>query len=159
MFYLGKFFWWEHGYWNSMDIQHDRAGFYICWGCLVWVPTVYCSPGYFYANRTVDLVSSPTVALIIAAVGMMLVWLNYEADRQRMHARQTKGRGSAWGSPYQCLEAEYVAKLSRVAHGLDRSPPTIVLPMSFAPIGHDDDDMSDNWLLAQVHDGGRVASQ
>ena len=20
---------------NSMDIQHDRAGFYLCWGCLV----------------------------------------------------------------------------------------------------------------------------
>lgn len=23
------------GYMNSMDIQHDRAGFYLCWGCLV----------------------------------------------------------------------------------------------------------------------------
>ncbi len=30
-----KFFHWEMGYVNTMDIQHDRAGFYICWGCLV----------------------------------------------------------------------------------------------------------------------------
>ena len=33
--YITKFFHWEMGYMNSMDIQHDRAGFYLCWGCLV----------------------------------------------------------------------------------------------------------------------------
>ena len=33
--YVLKFFHWEMGYVNTMDIQHDRAGFYICWGCLV----------------------------------------------------------------------------------------------------------------------------
>jgi 7-dehydrocholesterol reductase len=37
--YLFKFFLWETGYWASMDIAHDRAGFYLCWGCLVWVPS------------------------------------------------------------------------------------------------------------------------
>ena len=21
-----------------MDIMHDRAGYYLCWGCLCWVP-------------------------------------------------------------------------------------------------------------------------
>ena len=30
-----QFFVWETGYWGSMDITHDRAGFYLCWGCLV----------------------------------------------------------------------------------------------------------------------------
>lgn len=30
-----------------MDIMHDRAGYYICWGCLVWVPSVYTSPALF----------------------------------------------------------------------------------------------------------------
>ncbi|RYY32672.1 hypothetical protein EON62_05075, partial [archaeon] len=33
-----QFFWWETGYLASIDIMHDRAGYYICWGCLVWVP-------------------------------------------------------------------------------------------------------------------------
>ena len=27
--YLFKFFWWEDGYFNSMDIQHDRFGYEI----------------------------------------------------------------------------------------------------------------------------------
>ena len=31
--YITKFFYWEMGYMCSMDIQHDRAGYYICWGC------------------------------------------------------------------------------------------------------------------------------
>lgn len=29
---------WETGYLSTIDIMHDRAGYYICWGCLVWVP-------------------------------------------------------------------------------------------------------------------------
>ena len=35
LIYIAKFFWWETGYLRSLDIMHDRAGFYICWGCLV----------------------------------------------------------------------------------------------------------------------------
>lgn len=38
---------WETGYWGTMDIMHDRAGYYICWGCLVWVPSVYTFPALF----------------------------------------------------------------------------------------------------------------
>lgn len=98
--YVTKFFWWEAGYWNTMDIAHDRgiyvlllffqfnkyfsqfifsswalicifshgwynnfwhlhvvfaAGFYICWGCLVWVPSIYTSPGMYLVKHPVDL--------------------------------------------------------------------------------------------------------
>ncbi len=36
---------WETGYWGSMDIMHDRAGYYICWGCLVLLrPPPACDP-------------------------------------------------------------------------------------------------------------------
>lgn len=31
------------------------AGFYICWGCLVWVPSIYTSPGMYLVNHPVDL--------------------------------------------------------------------------------------------------------
>ena len=29
--YIAKFFWWETGYFNTLDITLDRAGYYICW--------------------------------------------------------------------------------------------------------------------------------
>ncbi len=35
--YLLKFFYWETGYFNTLDITLDRAGYYLCWGCLVFV--------------------------------------------------------------------------------------------------------------------------
>ena len=34
--YVAKFFLWESGYMRSLDIMHDRAGYMICWGCMVW---------------------------------------------------------------------------------------------------------------------------
>jgi 7-dehydrocholesterol reductase len=34
--YVAKFFLWESGYMSSLDIMHDRAGYMICWGCMVW---------------------------------------------------------------------------------------------------------------------------
>ena len=35
--YLFKFFCWESGYFTSLDIMHDRFGYYICWGVMAWV--------------------------------------------------------------------------------------------------------------------------
>ncbi len=35
-----KFFYWETGYFNTIDITMDRAGYYLCWGCLVWVQVI-----------------------------------------------------------------------------------------------------------------------
>ena len=35
--YIAKFFFWETGYFNTLDITLDRAGYYICWGCTVYI--------------------------------------------------------------------------------------------------------------------------
>ena len=41
----------------SLFFWHDfpPAGFYICWGCLVWVPSIYTSPGMYLVNHPVNL--------------------------------------------------------------------------------------------------------
>ncbi|KAI3858637.1 hypothetical protein MKW92_000426, partial [Papaver armeniacum] len=67
--YVTKFFWWEAGYWSKMDIAHDRAGFYICWGCLVWVPSNYTSPGTYLVNHPVDLGTRRTLGFKSIPVG------------------------------------------------------------------------------------------
>ncbi len=53
--YIAKFFWWESGYLSTMDIMHDRAGFYLCWGCLVFLPCVYTSHSLFLVRNPADL--------------------------------------------------------------------------------------------------------
>jgi 7-dehydrocholesterol reductase len=65
--YIAKFFWWETGYFTTLDITLDRAGYYICWGCLVWVPG-------FYTYSSFYLVAQPSffdgsTALVVALLG------------------------------------------------------------------------------------------
>jgi len=77
--YIFKFFWWETGYFCSMDIQHDRAGYYICWGCLVWVPSMYTIHTYFMVEHPV-LLSWPVFTFIVVS-GIASIWCNYDCDR------------------------------------------------------------------------------
>jgi len=103
--YLFKFFVWEPGYWASMDIAHDRAGFYICWGCLVWVPSIYASPALYLGGHARTL-GAPAAAAIFAA-GLAAIWVNYDADRQRQAFRASGGRDPVWGKPPVKIVATY----------------------------------------------------
>ena len=62
-------------YFCSMDIQHDRAGYYICWGCLNWVPSMYTFHSYYMVTHPTDL--SVPVFLAIVAAGIYLLYLCY----------------------------------------------------------------------------------
>ncbi|XP_022716428.1 7-dehydrocholesterol reductase-like isoform X2 [Durio zibethinus] len=103
--YVTKFFWWEAGYWNTMDIAHDRAGFYICWGCLVWVPSVYTSPGMYLVNHPVNLGTQLAVYILVA--GILCIYINYDCDRQRQEFRRTNGKCKVWGKAPSKIEATY----------------------------------------------------
>ena len=106
--YIAKFFWWETGYFCSMDIQHDRAGYYICWGCMMWVPSVYTIHTFFLVNHPVFL-SIPLTILNLAA-GIFCIWCNYDCDRQRQEFRATNGKMSVWGEKPVYVEAKYTTK-------------------------------------------------
>lgn len=77
--YIAKFFLWETGYLCSMDIQHDRAGYYICWGCLVWVPSMYTIHTFFMVEHPVQLSLETSAFLLLA--GIFSIWVNYDCDR------------------------------------------------------------------------------
>ncbi len=68
-----------------MDIMHDRAGYYICWGCLVWVPSVYTSPAMALVGTPVHL--GTPLALAIFAAGAAAIWINYDSDRQLLRPK------------------------------------------------------------------------
>ena len=79
--YIGKFFYWETGYFNTLDITLDRAGYYICWGCLVFLPALYTYTTYFLINRSPNV--SWKVSLLIFLLGVYFTYKNYEVDRQK----------------------------------------------------------------------------
>jgi 7-dehydrocholesterol reductase len=114
LMYIFKFFHWEMGYMCSMDIQHDRAGYYLCWGCLVWVPAVYTSGTFYLTTAAVGGGGGsvpPGIAWKAAAVlltGWLCIWINYDSDNQRYVFRQTKGKCKIWGrSPPKHIKATY----------------------------------------------------
>lgn len=106
--YVAKFFYWETGYFCSMDIQHDRAGYYICWGCLCWVPSMYTIHSYFLVEHPV-LLSVPLTFFFLLA-GVYCVWVNYDCDKQRQDFRKTGGKLKIWGAEPDYIEAEYVTE-------------------------------------------------
>lgn len=105
LFYVAKFFWWETGYLRSLDIMHDRAGFYICWGCLVWVPSVYTQSTIFLVDNPIEY--GLPLTLLLLALGIGAVTINYLADADRQRVRATGGKTLVWGKPPELIRAPY----------------------------------------------------
>jgi 7-dehydrocholesterol reductase len=103
--YLFKFFWWESGYFTSLDIMHDRFGYYICWGVLAWVPSVYTLTAQYLVLRPYDM--PLPLALAIFLLGVTAVYVNYAADEQRQRVRETNGDTTIWGRAPVLVRARY----------------------------------------------------
>ncbi|KAG2270346.1 hypothetical protein Bca52824_064901 [Brassica carinata] len=82
--YVTKFFGWEAGYWNSMDIAHDRG--------MRLVPSIYTSPGMYLVNHPVKL--GTQLAIYILVAGILCIYINYDCDRQRQEFKRTNGKCS-----------------------------------------------------------------
>jgi len=116
LLYIAKFFIWETGYFRSLDIMHDRAGFYICWGCLVWVPCVYTSPSMYLVQHPIHL--SFFWAFTITMLGVLCILINYFADRQRQKTRITNGECKVWGKKPITFWAKYTNNAGKPAESL-----------------------------------------
>jgi 7-dehydrocholesterol reductase len=105
LIYIGKFFFWETGYLRSLDIMHDRAGFMICWGCLVWLPCVYVSPTLYLVHHPNDLGTFWATAIFL--VGTASIMVNFLADRQRQQIRAKNGACLIWRRKPTLIQATY----------------------------------------------------
>ena len=79
--YFTKFFWWESGYMGTIDIMVDRAGYYICWGCMVFIPGMYACTSLYLVNHPVHL--GMPLSLVITVLGTLSTIINYLADLQK----------------------------------------------------------------------------
>ena len=100
--YISKFFWWEAGYMRTIDIMLDRAGYYLCWGCLCWIPGVYASVSLYLASRSIHL--GAVWSTVVLAAGLASCMINYAADRQKLVVRQTDGKCLVWGRPAEVMQ-------------------------------------------------------
>ncbi|XP_057381271.1 uncharacterized protein LOC130703836 [Daphnia carinata] len=115
-FYITKFFYWETGYFNTLDITLDRAGYYICWGCLVWVPGFYTYSSFYLVAHPSML--SEQAAFLVAVLGLFIVSVNYRIDYEKQLFRATNGNCLLWGKP---------AKAMAVRNQIANRPSTLLL--------------------------------
>ncbi|PSN39628.1 7-dehydrocholesterol reductase [Blattella germanica] len=94
------------GYFGTLDIILDRAGYYICWGCLVWLPCLYTFSSYYLVTH-VPVVSTIS-ALLIGLLGLFSILLNYRVDYEKqLFRRASEGKCELWGEPARFIEAQY----------------------------------------------------
>ncbi|MPC40343.1 7-dehydrocholesterol reductase [Portunus trituberculatus] len=101
--YLAKFYWWETGYFNTLDIILDRAGYYICWGCLAFVPSLYTFASYYLVANPPVMSTLESIATFL--LGILAISLNYRVDWEKEHFKATNGRCNLWGKPATYIEA------------------------------------------------------
>ena len=105
MIYIFKFFYWEKGYMFSLDIMHDKAGYYICWGCIVWIPSFYVLSSYYLVKNIGTDYNNSIIFLITGIVGIII---NYWADYQRKYFRETNGNCKIFGRNPRYLTMYYI---------------------------------------------------
>ena len=116
LLYITKFFWWEAGYLSTIDIMVDRAGFYICWGCLVFVPGFYTSPTYYMVSHPVHL--GPILTLSFLLLGALSIYINFAADDQKQAVRSSGGECLIWGKKPEVIRAKYQLETGEVKESL-----------------------------------------
>ena len=92
---------------RTIDIMLDRAGFYICWGCLVLVPGLYASPSLYLVENPARMGTAAAGATF--AVGTAAIVVNYLADRQKIDVRSSDGKCSVWGGRARVIRARLPA--------------------------------------------------
>lgn len=114
--YILKFFAWEKGYLSTLDVMHDRLGYYLCWGVTTWLPGVYTLAAHHLATTPQHL--PPERAAILLSIGLLAIGVNYDADRQRQRVRETNGTARIWGREPRLIRAAYVTADGRTHESL-----------------------------------------
>jgi 7-dehydrocholesterol reductase len=103
--YIVKFFWWESGYVATLDLMHDRLGFYLGWASVTWIPCIYTLSTQYLVLHPNPLGTAPSVALLVFGLAALLV--NYGIDAQRQKVRRTGGRCTVFGKTPDLIRAVY----------------------------------------------------
>ncbi|KAH7412849.1 ergosterol biosynthesis ERG4/ERG24 [Cadophora sp. MPI-SDFR-AT-0126] len=98
----------EDWYVRTIDITHDHFGFYLGWGSLAWLPSMYTLQVQYLALHNPpasDLSDLATVC--IACVGVAAYALFRSVNYQKDLVRRTEGECMIWGRKAKVLRVKY----------------------------------------------------
>ncbi|XP_073980637.1 uncharacterized protein isoform X3 [Rhodnius prolixus] len=103
--YLYKGFIYETAYYHSLDFTFDRAGYYLIWGSLVWLPCQYSYTSYFLVNH--PPVISNKNAILILIFGIISIIATLMVDFEKANFRCIKGNTLIWNKKPTYIVAKY----------------------------------------------------
>jgi hypothetical protein len=103
--YVADYFFHEEAILTTWDIKHEKFGWMLAWGDLVWVPFTYTIQAYYLVDHPHAL--SPAATAGIVALNMAGYAVFRASNIQKHRFRRDPGR-AVWGRP-----PEYI----RTAHG------------------------------------------
>ena len=95
----------EAWYLKTLDISHDHFGFYLGWGSMAALPSIYTIQCQFLARHPKDLSTSFTMAILTLGLGGYAIFRS--ANHQKDVIRSSDGRSYIWGRPPRYMRCAY----------------------------------------------------
>ncbi|KAF7155508.1 hypothetical protein CNMCM6106_004654 [Aspergillus hiratsukae] len=95
----------EAWYLRTIDIAHDHYGFYLAWGCITWVPSMYTLQAQYLGLYPTSV--SPLYLLLIFGTGIAGYALFRSVNSQKDRVRRSRGKALVWGKPAEFIRAKY----------------------------------------------------
>jgi delta14-sterol reductase len=86
LLYVADYFIHEDAVLTTWDIKHERFGWMLCWGCLVWVPFMYSLQAHYLVTHTHDLSSLSTVALVALNMAGYAIFRSANLQKHRFRS-------------------------------------------------------------------------
>ncbi len=96
LLYVADYFFNEEAILTTWDIRHERFGWMLCWGCLVWVPFMYSIQAYYLATHPHEL---PAVAIAAIAALNLIGYVIFRTANLQKHRFRTDPARAVWGRP------------------------------------------------------------
>jgi 7-dehydrocholesterol reductase len=95
-------------------MHHDRLGFYLAWGSMVWIPFMYTLQAAYLARHPVRLSPAATIGILALAGAGYALFLS--ANRQRDRFRRSDGAVRIWRRAATSIPASYTTADGAVHH-------------------------------------------
>jgi delta14-sterol reductase len=103
LLYIADYFWHEEAILTTWDIKHERFGWMLCWGDLVWVPFTYTLQALYLIGHPHELPLWGTIGIV--ALNMAGYAIFRGANWQK-HKFRTNPDGLIWGQTPQYIETQ-----------------------------------------------------
>jgi protein-S-isoprenylcysteine O-methyltransferase Ste14 len=100
--YVTDYFLHEEAILTTWDIKHEKFGWMLCWGDLVWVPFTYTIQAYYLVEHTHDLPWWGVVGIVtLNAAGYVI----FRGANIQKHKFRQAPRQLIWGKPAEFIRA------------------------------------------------------